>query len=549
MADTGAIWNLRSEHSGTFLRLQRLLEGRRSFTLCFLTYSDSFYRDRAASFLEKRLDANVRVSIDPDTAIGTEDLFERLSAAPPNSPSQLMGLEHWPEGIDNLLTRLNYRREALAERCPRPLLFWVLSRDLNKVTTKAADLWAWRSGVFDFTLPADTRSRLPHRSRIDPWVAADTPRRRARMEELQQYLAARPSLRPIDVDLLLELGDLRRDFGELAQAEGAYLRAEKALSDTDDQRRRAITRGRIADLLEIRGQLEEALHIRIEVELPVYEKLDDIRSIAITKGQIANILQTRGQLDEALRIRTEEELPVYEKIGDTRALAIAHGRIADILEIRGQLDEALRVRTEKQLPVFKKIGDAHSVAITRGRIADILEIRGQLDEALRIRTEEELPVYEKLGDVRSVAITRGEMADILAARGQVEEALRIRLEEEIPVYEKFGDVRALAIAHGRIADIHEIRGQLDEALRIRTEEELPVYEKLGDVRLIVFTRAQIAGILAARGRVGEALRIYERDVLRDIKALGDPAQIERVRKRIASLRESLRELSKGSLGR
>ena len=35
-------------------------------------------------------------------------------------------------------------------------------------------------------------------------------------------------------------------------------------------------------------------------------------------GQIANVLSSRGELDEALRIRREEELPVYERLGDVR---------------------------------------------------------------------------------------------------------------------------------------------------------------------------------------------------------------------------------------
>ena len=122
-----AIWDLRSEHSGAFLRLQRTLKGRESFTLCFLTYSDSFYRDKVAGFLEERLRARVRVSIDSDTRIGTECLFEKLGADRQSGPAQLVGLERWPEGFDNLLTRLNYRREALAERCARPLLVWVRS--------------------------------------------------------------------------------------------------------------------------------------------------------------------------------------------------------------------------------------------------------------------------------------------------------------------------------------------------------------------------------------------------------------------------------------
>ena len=56
-------------------------------------------------------------------------------------------------------------------------------------------------------------------------------------------------------------------------------------------------------------------------------------------GQIADVLQARGQLDEALRIYQEEELPVYERLGDMRSKAITMGKIADILKVRGQEDQ------------------------------------------------------------------------------------------------------------------------------------------------------------------------------------------------------------------
>jgi phosphopentomutase len=53
-------------------------------------------------------------------------------------------------------------------------------------------------------------------------------------------------------------------------------------------------------------------------------------------GKIADVLEARGQLDEALRIRQEEELPVYERLGDVSSKAITMGKIADILQARGQ---------------------------------------------------------------------------------------------------------------------------------------------------------------------------------------------------------------------
>jgi hypothetical protein len=64
--------------------------------------------------------------------------------------------------------------------------------------------------------------------------------------------------------------------------------------------------------------------------LPVYERLGAVRERAVTMGSIADILSDRGDLDEALRIRREEELPVYERLGDMDGVihvkwSIAHG--------------------------------------------------------------------------------------------------------------------------------------------------------------------------------------------------------------------------------
>jgi hypothetical protein len=44
-------------------------------------------------------------------------------------------------------------------------------------------------------------------------------------------------------------------------------------------------------------------------------------------GKVADILKARGELDEALRIPKQEELPVYEKLGDVRASAVTIGKI------------------------------------------------------------------------------------------------------------------------------------------------------------------------------------------------------------------------------
>ncbi len=298
-------------------------------------------------------------------------------------------------------------------------------------------------------------------------------------------------------------------------------RAAAVLDDAGDIRARAVTMGKIADILGQRGETEEALRIRREEELPVYERLGDIRERAVTMGKIADILGDRGETEEALRIHREEELPVYERLGDIRSRAVTMGKIADILRQRGETEEALRIRREEQLPVYERLGDIRSRAVTMGQIADILRQRGETEEALRIRREEELPVYERLGDIRSRAVTMGKIADILRQRGETEEALRIRREEQLPVFERLGDIRSRAVTMGKIADILGDRGETEEALRIRREEELPVFERLGDIRSRAVTMGKIADILGDRGETEEALRIRREEELPVYERLGD----------------------------
>jgi tetratricopeptide (TPR) repeat protein len=193
------------------------------------------------------------------------------------------------------------------------------------------------------------------------------------------------------------------------------------------------------------------------------------REAALAAGLVADILQARGQLDEALKIRNEEGLPVYERLGDVRSRAGTMGQIADILEDRGQLDEALKIRNEEELPVYERLGDVRGRAVTMGRIADILQDRGQLDEALKIRNEEQLPVYERLGDVRGRAVTMHWIAQILQTRGDLDESSRIIREEVLPVYERLGDMHALLRGRWGLAAVllkQEGEGGHDEARRL-----------------------------------------------------------------------------------
>ncbi len=212
---------------------------------------------------------------------------------------------------------------------------------------------------------------------------------------------------------------------------------------------------RRAELLTQSGEVVEGEVLAREART-VFQGLGDDRVAAIASGQIADILQSRGEVDEALRIRREEQLPVYERIGDARSRAVTMGKIADILQSRGEVDEALRIRREEELPVHERTGDARGQSATLFKIATALLGSGGL-EAGRVQE-----IYDALSKSYAIALKLGHpdgvgpvgalFAQILAMGGQRDQALAV-LDQAEPAFAKLGD--ASGVAH-----VKELRGSI-----------------------------------------------------------------------------------------
>ncbi|MFZ1416100.1 MAG: tetratricopeptide repeat protein [Defluviicoccus sp.] len=263
----------------------------------------------------------------------------------------VVGLEHFisefSDGGLDVLATANLQRELFPKACPVPVVLWLPPWATTLLAQKAPDLWHWRTATFDFPgggAPPSALTAWPELTREEWW-------------------------RPVDGE---RLGELTEELEALRRSEGGE----------DSPRARAYAarlRVRLADARYSRGTWDEALSLLVEAR-EAYERLGDMRSRAVTMGQIADILQARGQLDEALRIRKEEQLPVYERLGDVRERAVTMGQIADILQARGQLDEALRIRMEEQLPVYERLGDVRELLVGRANLAQMLLIRNTKDD-------------------------------------------------------------------------------------------------------------------------------------------------------------------------
>jgi tetratricopeptide (TPR) repeat protein len=284
----------------------------------------------------------------------------------------------------------------------------------------------------------------------------------------------------------------------------AYLAIAEASLDASDPMTTVAFLVHKGDVLRQQGHLQEALAawektLEVLNQTPGIPEEQRVFSLAVVWGRIADVRQTQGKLDEALSIRQEKELPIYMHLGDVKGEAMTWGQIAEIREMQGKLEEALVIMQEKELPVYVRLGYALEQAIAWGNISDIWRAQGKLDEALEVLQENALPIFKRLGAVQEEAVAWGKIADIWRMWKKLDEALEVLQEKVLPAFLRLGAVREEAVAWGKIADIREAQGKIDEALTIRQEQELPVHVRLGDVREEAVCRTNIAIALLRRG--------------------------------------------------
>jgi len=405
---------LDSRHSGAVLRLIDLLDDGESFCWILAEYNNQPYRDKVIAELAAEYPQQAILS----ATASTDLLAELPQIAQHASVIHLIDTHNWfdNQNPQSLLHRLNQRREWLAQTINRGIVVWLSETNVNNFAHDAPDLWAWRKAVVDFRNHSEDQPSHPLYSlRIDE-NNSDYADKQQRLIDISEYLQGKTDYSLADGGLWQEQARILASVGDYEKAIIAIKQGILISQANHDKRATAICYGDLADILHQTGDFNEALRIRREEELPVYEALGDKRSKAMTMGKIADVLYERGEWDEALSIYREEELPVYEALGDKREKAVTMGKIADDLQARGELDEALRIRREEELPVYEALGDKRSKAVTMGKIADVLQARGEGDEALRIRREEELPVYEALGDKRDLLVCQANLAMLLEAK-------------------------------------------------------------------------------------------------------------------------------------
>ena len=136
-------------------RLERTVRDRTSMTLCYLTYESYEQRNRLAGDVAEKLGAHESASLGEAREASTQGLVELLGGPKGAAPLQVTDPGDWPGGASKFGELLSVSRDRISEECPRPLLIWGTSTEVNEILQGGMDLHSWSSGTFDFA--ADDR--------------------------------------------------------------------------------------------------------------------------------------------------------------------------------------------------------------------------------------------------------------------------------------------------------------------------------------------------------------------------------------------------------
>jgi hypothetical protein len=368
-----------AEAGAAFSALRRGIVRSRGFSLHLCTCDAPTTRDRLIDNLAASLPALTvhRVQL-PDPA--DQEPLEAVAAATATAPGPVMvvGLEALladGEQAERLLSALNLSRGDWPTRVPHPVVFWLPRRLLGRLTAGAPDFFDWRSDTLDFPELAEAQVR-PFAAR--EWRYGVDPR--FTREEQDQRLR----------ELVARLAATR---------------------DSDDERicrRRLAWWDELAELKKMRGELDEALRIRTEEQIPVYERLGDVHSKAVTQGRIADILQARGDLDEAFALH-QERLPAFERLGDIDGIAHVRFATARLRLARGEHErggiQAIYDDLAGPYEILRRLGRPDGIGPVGLLLAQVLAIGGHRDEALAVLDEAEA-AFAKLGQTAAIEQVR-----------------------------------------------------------------------------------------------------------------------------------------------
>ena len=425
-------------------RLARhLVRSRGTFSLVFVRWNHPGREGDVTARLRRLCDElkllEVTLGGDPERLL--DELDRACASETPPAALLVYGLQQaFPDFLHcreddcpPILTVLNLQREQLRRRFPCALVLWLPEHALGLIARGAPDFWSWRSGIFDFELPAPTRreelAEIRRSVQPGPTVSREEiPTNVRRLLALWQDITAAGQVAPREretaADIARQLLDLYRRSGEFAlaehwrdetltlleqlaadpdptpvqragwQLEMGVLWNERPLGSPAENQSRAIR------------SYEAALQVYTEADFPrdwagTLSNLGLAYTELPTEDRTVNLRRAIDFYEGALRVFSERDYP-EEWAGVQNNLGIAYARLpspdrgANVRRAIECFQAAVRVYTESEFPqdwamTHNNLGGAYADLPSGDRADNLRRAIECYQAALRVYNEADFP--------------------------------------------------------------------------------------------------------------------------------------------------------------
>ncbi len=393
---------------------------------------------------------------------------------------------------DTFLGYLQWTREAL-RLFQYPIVLWVTSQLLAKLSRKAPDFWSWRKDVFRFS---------SRKTNMVPSAALET--LRVNFDAL--------GLENLTEEDEIQLEDLRRLIAQTESQLGNN-RNDKLLA-TLYERMGRICASRIhkGEAIQYPAELQEALDY--------FGKAAEIQTVLGLEADLAFSLDEQGMLynyqgryGEAEPLHIQALSIKEQKLGkDHPQVAASLNNLAELYRAQGRFSDAepLYVRSlsisEQHLEK-----DHPNIAAILNNLALLYVAQGRFSEAEPLCIQA-LTIWEKqLGtDHPDVATSLDNLAGLYFAQGRLSEAEPLYVQAIKVSEQQLGkDHPAVATSLNNLAELYYAQGRYSEAEPLSVRSLSISKQQLGKDHPDVATSfSTLAKLYESQGRYSEAEKLY-----------------------------------------
>jgi tetratricopeptide (TPR) repeat protein len=347
---------------------------------------------------------------------------------------------------DRFLGYLQWTREAL-RAFQYPIVLWVTSQLLAKLSRKAPDFWSWRKDVFRFD---SKKTATVSSQEIEP-------------------------LRPVFESLGLQ-GVTEDDSIPLEDLRQLIAQTEERLGDDRNDKLLATLYNRIGSICASRIEQGESIQYQLELQeaLDYFQKAAEIQTALGLETDLANSLGWQGYLYK-LQGRYSEAEPMYvrsleikeRQLGaDHPDVATSLNNLALIYAYQGRYSEAEPLYVRSIEIKKRQLGADHpNVANSLNNLAGFYKSQGRYSEAESLCVRSIEIMERQLGaDHPDVATSLNNLAEIYRTQGRYSEAEPMYVRSiEIKKRQLGADHPDVATSLNNLAGLYKSQGRYSEA--------------------------------------------------------------------------------------